>query len=125
MPAWSADGFVVVTHPGVTTPPLSRDAWSAIFLKKVRKWPNGTPIIPLDQEETSVVRIAFTTKLHRKRIAAVRTYWHQQIFAGREMPPLEKASDAEVVAFVKATPGAVGYVSESALTRGVMRIELK
>jgi hypothetical protein len=44
----------------------------------------------------------------------VKTYWQQQIFAGRSSPPAEKSSDADIVAFVAATTGAVGYVSQTA-----------
>lgn len=122
--AWASHGFVIVAHPDIETETLSKQAWSAIFMKKNRTWPDGTPIVPIDQEETSIVRISFTTVVHRKRVSAVRTYWHQQIFSGREMPPPEKASDAAVVAFVKATPGAVGYVSTHASTPGLTRIEI-
>lgn len=119
------DEFVIVTHPGVGTATLSTNAWSAIFLKKTRTWPGGTPIIPLDQSERSVVRIKFTTVVHRKSVSAVRSYWHQRIFFGRDVPPIEKASDAAVVDFVRATPGAVGYVSVNALTSGVTRIVIR
>lgn len=122
--AWANQGFVIVAHPEIESQTLSKQAWSAIFMKKNRTWPDGTPIVPIDQEETSIVRIRFTTVVHRKRVSAVRTYWHQQIFSGREMPPPEKASDAAVVAFVRATPGAVGYVSSQAPTPGLTRIEL-
>jgi hypothetical protein len=47
-------------------------------------------------------------------VSAVESYWQQAIFSGRSVPPLEKASDAEVLAFVRANPGAVGYVSGGA-----------
>ena len=54
-----------------------------------------------------------------KTVSAVKSYWQQQIFAGREVPPVEKTSDAEVIAFVKANRGAVGYVSDTAAVTGV------
>ena len=51
--------------------------------------------------------------------AAVKSYWNQQIFSGRDVPPVEKKSDAEVLTFVRSTPGAIGYVSDAAAVDGV------
>jgi len=48
----------------------------------------------------------------------VKSYWQQQIFSGRDVPPVEKSSDAQVVAFVKQNPGAIGYVAEGTDTAG-------
>ena len=45
------------------------------------------------------------------------------MFAGRAVPPAERASDAEVLAYVRATPGAAGYVSaDVVLDSGVRRL---
>jgi len=124
LPAWTAEPFVIVVHPSVSAPRLSVATWSAVFLKKARRWPDGTSIVPTDQPESAPLRVAFNAAVHRKSIAAVRSYWHQQIFSGREIPPQELPNDAAVIAFVRATPGAVGYVSASAATQGLTRIEL-
>ena len=61
----------------------------------------------------------FSKSIHGKTAAAVKSYWNQQIFSGREVPPVEKKSDAEVLSFVRSTPGAIGYVSDTASTDGV------
>ena len=54
-----------------------------------------------------------------KEIASVNSYWQQQVFSGRASPPVVKPSDAEVVAYVAATPGAIGYVAADATVAGV------
>ena len=41
------------------------------------------------------------------------------IFSGKGIPPPEKASDAEIVTFVRDTPGAIGYVAPGADLSGV------
>jgi hypothetical protein len=58
-------------------------------------------------------------------VSEVKSYWQQQIFSGRSVPPVEKASDAAVVKFVEATAGAVGYVAPDAPTGGlrVLKVE--
>ena len=57
-------------------------------------------------------------KAGMSRISAVESYWQQQIFAGKEVPPAAKPSDEEVLAYVRSTPGAIGYVSAGASTTG-------
>jgi hypothetical protein len=48
-------------------------------------------------------------------VAAALQYWQKQMFGSSPVrPPAVKGSDAEVVAFVLGTEGAVGYVSKAA-----------
>jgi len=62
--------------------------------------------------------------LHRD-VGAVRSFWQRQIFSGNAVPPAEKPSEDEVLAFVRANPGGVGYVAESTpLPAGVKTITL-
>lgn len=90
---------------------LSRNEVSRIFLKKVTVWQDATPVALVEQRATSPVRETFTKDVHGRQVASVTTYWQQMIFSGRAVPPPEKASDAEVVAFVSENPSAIGYVS--------------
>jgi len=53
------------------------------------------------------------------------TYWQQQIFSGKDVPPSNKSSDDDVIAFVKSNPGAIGYVSGSAAVAGVKVVAVK
>jgi ABC-type phosphate transport system substrate-binding protein len=55
-------------------------------------------------------------------VQAVKGYWQQAIFAGKNFPPLEKSNDAEVMAFVAANPNAIGYVSPAALLPGTVKV---
>jgi ABC-type phosphate transport system substrate-binding protein len=114
----SAAPFKIVAHNSVKIGSLSKKAASDLFLKKTSKWENGASVVPVDQVDSSI-RDAFSRAVHGKTAAAVKSYWNQQIFSGREVPPVEKRSDAEVLAFVRSTPGAVGYVSEEAVVDGV------
>jgi ABC-type phosphate transport system substrate-binding protein len=51
-------------------------------------------------------------------------YWQQMIVSGRGVPPA-KTSDQDVLAYVKANPGAIGYVGADAPTEEVKVIALK
>ena len=70
-------------------------------------------------------RIALRRRVHGKPISAIASYWQQQIFAGGELPPAAKSSDDEVIAFVRATPGGIGYVSAGASLTGVKAVTIK
>jgi hypothetical protein len=71
------------------------------------------------------VRAEFSKSVHGKAVGSVVAFWQQQIFAGRDVPPAEKAGDEAVLAFVRANPGAVGYVSPAANTAGVKVLEVQ
>jgi ABC-type phosphate transport system substrate-binding protein len=110
----AAEGYQVIVNVANPAAGVPKDQLSKIFMKKVQKWESGQPIAPVDQDQASPARSAFSKAVHGKPVSAVASYWQQQIFAGRDVPPAEKASDAAVIAFVKANPGAVGYVSGNA-----------
>jgi ABC-type phosphate transport system substrate-binding protein len=110
----SAEGYQVIVNVANPASSLPKEQLSKIFMKKVQKWDSGQPITPVDQDQASPARAAFSKTVHGKPASAVASYWQQQIFAGRDVPPAEKANDAAVIAFVKANAGAVGYVSGNA-----------
>ena len=82
-----------------------------IFMGQVTTWKDGTKIRPVDQSMTSPVRKEFSREVLKQSLLVVDNYWKQQIFAGRAAPPVVRQTDAAVVEFVSATPGAIGYVS--------------
>lgn len=112
----AADEFVVIVHPSVTGTGIKRADLAAVFLKKALRWGSGGGLaVPVDQSGTSPVRIAFSDGVLRQPVAQVVQYWQKQMFASSgQRPPFVKGSDAEVIAFVAKTAGAVGYVSARA-----------
>ena len=126
-PGGSAEpaAFKVVVNAQNPQSSMSRSSLSDIFLKKATRWPSGVAVAPVDQSATSGLRAAFSTRVHGKSLDAIQNYWQQQIFSGRDTPPHVKASDAETMAFVRASPGAIGYVTEAApLVDGVKILKI-
>jgi ABC-type phosphate transport system substrate-binding protein len=68
-------------------------------------------MMPVDQDKDAKVRAAFTKAILGRPLSAIISYWQQQIFSGGDSPPVEKGSDAEVLAFVRGNPKAIGYVA--------------
>ena len=120
-----AQEFKVVANNGVAASDIPAAELAKIFTKRTNKFPDGANAVPVDQGKSAAVREKFSQKVLGRSVGAVETYWQQQIFSGKDVPPVAKAGDEEVIAYVKATPGAIGYVSASASTAGVKVIAVK
>jgi ABC-type phosphate transport system substrate-binding protein len=110
--AEAAIPFKVIVHLGVKGTSVSRDVVAQVFLGRVERWGDGTHITPFDLSTASPVRSAFSEALLGMPIAGVRDYWVKRLLAGGR-PPMVKGSEEEMIAAVAASPGAIGYVSES------------
>ena len=122
--AAAADSYKVVANSANPVTSLDRREVSALFLRRASRWDDGTPVLPVDGPE-SPARESFSKDVHGKKTTAVRSYWLQVIFSGRGVPPPEKASDKDVIAYVKAHPGAIGYVSTITATDDVRVLEVQ
>lgn len=111
LPAQQDVPYRVVVHLSNPVARLTRDQASQIFLRRVTLWDSRKPVLPVDQAADSPVRRAFSKQVHRRTIASVQTYWQQQTFAGRGVAPPERASDVDVLAYIRRFPGGIGYVS--------------
>ena len=124
-PDAAPDSYRVVVNPGNPATALERSEAARLFMKKVTTWPDGTPVAVVDQSRTAPVRAAFSRDVHKRDVEAVVAYWTTLVYSAREMPPPVKRSDAEVLEFVRQTPGAVGYVSVDASVEGVKVVALR
>lgn len=111
--------FQVIVHPTNPRSRVTLEELGKIFMKKIVRWDTDIPIIPVNQAGKTRVRALFTRMVHGKPESALAAYWQQQIFSGRALPPVEKSDDAAVITFVKAEPGAVGYLTPGAILEGV------
>lgn len=105
--------FQVIVNRSNSVASLTRIELSKLFLKKTITWQGNGEVLPVDLSEDSGVRQTFSKLVLRKDVAAVKGYWQQLIFTGRGVPPVEKASEAEVLAYVAANRNAIGYVSRN------------
>jgi hypothetical protein len=120
-----APAFRVIAHPSRPERVVDRSFLADAFLKKVTRWANGELIRPVDLRPQAVARERFTARVLKRSVGAVRSYWQQRIFSGRDLPPPELDSDDAVLAFVAKSPGAVGYVSGSVKLHGVSELAIQ
>lgn len=117
--------YRVIVNSSRAVQQLSNDQLADYFLKRAKKWPDGVAVTPVDLTMKSEVRRSFTEDVLANTVNEMLAYWERQIAAGRKTPPAVKGSDEGVVAFVKANPGAIGYVStEASMPPGVREIAI-
>jgi hypothetical protein len=108
--------YRVIVHPKNPTTAISRKLLGELFLKKSTRWGHDVVVRPVDQLVSAPVRRRFSEAVLKRSVAAVKSYWQQAIFSGRDVPPPELDSDQAVIEFVLKHEGAVGYVSGTADT---------
>lgn len=106
--------FKIIVNPSNDISSMTKEQVSELFLKKVTQWENGRKALPVDQVTSSPIREKFSKEIHEKSVTAINSYWRQKIFSGRDVPPPEKSSDADVLAYIAENADAVGYVSDNA-----------
>ena len=118
--AGGAQEFTVIVNAANPVASLPRNDVAKLFLKKTVAWQSGQAAAPVELPAAAKAREAFARAVLNKSIAQVKSYWQQQIFSGRDVPPPEKQTENDVVAFVRSNPGAIGYVSKGVdIGRGV------
>lgn len=119
--------YVVVVNPGNPVMRLSQSQLSRIYLGKLQGWEiNGKiePVVVMDQMAGSPLREKFTKDVMRKSLSEADAYWRQEIYAGRNFPPLEQ-SESEALEAVRGSIGGIAYVSASADLKGVKVVSVR
>ena len=101
----NAGDVYVVCNKGLNVPAADvRDVF--VGDKQVE---GGTKLIPFDN---SNVQKDFLDKVIKVDSGKYASIWAKKGFRDGLNPPGVKSSDAEVIAAVKSTPGAIGYISK-------------
>ncbi|MDB5858042.1 MAG: phosphate transporter substrate-binding protein [Ramlibacter sp.] len=99
----AADIYVIANAALALSPEEVRDAY--LGDKQIA---GGTKLVPLDN---AAQQKEFLERALKIDAAKYNSIWIKKGFRDGLNAPAVKAGDAEVIAAVKATPGAVGYVS--------------
>jgi ABC-type phosphate transport system substrate-binding protein len=89
---------------------LSADEIRDVFLGE-KQFAGSLKLIPVDNGSLRGEFLAKVLQTDERKYAA---RWTRKSFREGMAAPAIKGSDAEVIAFVRSTPGAVGYVSAGA-----------
>lgn len=120
-PAGLQGAVKVVVHPQVTSA-ITAEMVTAAFTGKLTKWPEGSAVRlavlaggPVHEEAVK----AFTDK----NVSQFDNFWKRLVFTGQGAMPKSFASEEELLAYVAATPGAVGYIGAGTPADGVRVVD--
>ncbi|HXZ49707.1 MAG TPA: hypothetical protein VEG27_11830 [Usitatibacter sp.] len=102
----AAADIYIIASPGLE---LTADEARQVFLGD-KQFAGTVKIVPFDN---AAAQSEFLTKVLDMSANRYNTLWAKKGFRDGLNPPAVKASDLEVLNAVKATPGAVGYVSSA------------
>jgi len=123
--AADSEDFKVVVNGNNSMTTIETAQLSKIFLNKVKSWPDGSEVVPVDLAPDSGVRERFSKHVHGRKVDAIKSYWQRQLFSGKAVPPVQFTSERDLLFFVSEIPGAIGYVSDSTpLIDGVKELDL-
>lgn len=101
--ACAGDVFVIAN----AVPGMSPEEIKEVFLGEVQF--SGT--VKLQPVDNAAAQADFQARVLKMAPAKYTAAWTKKAFRDGLNAPPTKGSDAEVIGFVKATPGAIGYVS--------------
>lgn len=101
-----AGDVVVISHRGTTVSAVDiRD----VFLGE-KQFAGNIKLIVVDNAS---VQDSFLSKHMKMDASKYNGFWTKKSFRDGLIPPAVKSGDAEVIDYIKRTPGAIGYVSST------------
>ncbi|MBF0626601.1 MAG: hypothetical protein HQL91_00120 [Magnetococcales bacterium] len=105
-----AEGKIyVVAHR--ETPAMDAVMLQKVFLGKVIRV-NDIPVVPVNLLPGNQTRQSFLAQVLEQSDEKYVSYWTVRRYIGQGSPPREFGSGAEMLDYLRATPGAVGYVED-------------
>jgi hypothetical protein len=114
----------VIANSSVAASSVSADELKGVFLATKTSLGDGSHVEPV-LEKGGPTHEAFVKEYLGKTDAALQTYYRSLVFTGKGSMPKILGGDAEVVAYVAKTKGAIGYVGAGVSTSGVKTLEVK
>ncbi len=111
--------IAVVVNPGSGVDALSDSQVKKIFMAKTKKFPNGSAVVPIDQNSDNAAYATFYDKVAGKSPSKMNKYWVKLTFTGKAEAPKKVGGDSDVINLIKGNKNMVGYVDSSAVTSDV------
>jgi ABC-type phosphate transport system substrate-binding protein len=118
----AAETVIVNAANGATE--ISKDDLAAMFDGKKANWDNGSKVVIVTND--GAVLEPFLKSVVGKTQSQFNAAWKKLVFTGKASAPVVAKSDADAVAEVAKSPGAIGVVSDAtAAGAGVKVIAVK
>ncbi len=108
--------IAVIVNPGSGVDALDAGQVKKIFMAKTKKFPNGSSVVPIDQNADSGTYATFYDKVAGKSPGKMNKYWVKLTFTGKAEAPKKVGGDSNVVSSVAGNKKMIGYVDASAVS---------
>ena len=112
----AAGGVVVIGHASLTR--LDITTVEKIYTGKVIEV-DGIVVKPVNATSGSAVRNRFLQVYLNEDEDKYTAYWTVRRYIGKGVSPRELTNSADVINFVKSTPGAIGYIDDADVQPGI------
>jgi hypothetical protein len=119
-----AGDIKVIANASVGASSVSVDELKGVFLATKTSLSDGSHVEPV-LEKDGPAHEAFLKEYIGKTDSALATYYRSLVFTGKASMPKTTATDADMIAYVAKTKGAIGYVSAGTDTPGVKTLDVK
>jgi ABC-type phosphate transport system substrate-binding protein len=110
-PLTHAEVAVIVSiNNGNSYTSIDKDLVERIFLAKVKNFPDGTVVKPLNLKQGHYLRDEFNSGFLSKTESQLSRYWSRLRFSGKGKLPQEAQTVEEVKALVANNPNLIGYI---------------
>ena len=79
----------------------------------------GVNVTPVALKTGTPLRNRFLKEFLNQNEEKYTAYWTVRLYIGKGTPPMELGSTSDVIGFVQATPGAVGYIDANDVQPGM------
>lgn len=100
----------LIVNRSTRTGTLTRAGVEQIYLGKHTTWPDGEQVVAVMLPEDSEVSKEFLAVFLGKTPEQYRAYWRYEVMSGSPALPRTLRTADEIIAFVAATPGAIGVL---------------
>jgi len=110
--------LIVIANPSVKASQISKSDLRDVFSGASTSLPDGTRVVPI-LLKAGTTHEEFLQVFIGKNDSAYRAGWRSLVFSGQASMPKSLETDAEIVAFVLRSNGAIGYINKNSPHEGV------
>lgn len=119
-----AEDVSFIAHPSTADAALDAEAIKSILIGNKTKWESGTAL-KLGVLKEGPVHEKVVRDYTQRSADQFDKFWKKLVFTGKGMAPATFSDDAEAVAWVAKTPGALAYVAPASVTPAVKVVATK
>lgn len=113
--AHAQDGVFII-NPAVPETAMPVADLKDVLLGNITKWPHGGGVIKLVVLTEGALHAKIIKDYTQRTPEQFDKFWKKKVFTGTGIMPAQLRNEADIVAYVAANPGAIGYVTKGSVS---------